>query len=311
MQCFNNILVYVGTEDPRNALKRAFALAKDSDARVTLMDVIKPLPRAVGMLTKIASAEELGGLLVKEREEKLRQTAEQYADQTVKCDVIVAVGDPARKIVSRVLQADHDLVLKSADGSAGSGRSFSSVARSLLRICPCPVWILKPEIHDGFDQVLAAIDVDAEDATHRQLNDRILELAKAVSERDKATLHIVCAWELWMEHALRRRAGDAEVDQAVQQHEAVVRRDLDKLLAPLQADGDSVQIHLHRGLASQVIRGVAEQVQADLLVMGTVCRTGVAGFLIGNTAENLLGDVTCSVLAIKPEGFVSPVADSG
>jgi len=40
--------------------------------------------------------------------------------------------------------------------------------------------------------------------------------------------------------------------------------------------------------------------------MGTVCRTGIAGFLIGNTAENVLNDVDCSVLTVKPEGFASP-----
>ena len=43
------------------------------------------------------------------------------------------------------------------------------------------------------------------------------------------------------------------------------------------------------------------------MVMGTVCRTGVAGFFIGNTAENVLHQVNCSVLAVKPQGFVSPV----
>jgi hypothetical protein len=52
---------------------------------------------------------------------------------------------------------------------------------------------------------------------------------------------------------------------------------------------------------------VADRIEADLLVMGTVCRTGAAGFLIGNTAETVLSDVTCSVLAMKPAGFVTPV----
>ena len=41
--------------------------------------------------------------------------------------------------------------------------------------------------------------------------------------------------------------------------------------------------------------------------MGTVCRTGIAGFFIGNTAEKTLQQVDCSVLMVKPEGFVSPV----
>jgi nucleotide-binding universal stress UspA family protein len=45
----------------------------------------------------------------------------------------------------------------------------------------------------------------------------------------------------------------------------------------------------------------------DLIVMGTVARTGLGGLLIGNTAESVLQRVDCSVLAVKPEGFVSPV----
>lgn len=36
-------------------------------------------------------------------------------------------------------------------------------------------------------------------------------------------------------------------------------------------------------------------------------RTGVPGLFIGNTAESVLHQVDCSVLALKPPGFVSPV----
>ena len=42
--------------------------------------------------------------------------------------------------------------------------------------------------------------------------------------------------------------------------------------------------------------------------MGTVARTGIPGLLIGNTAESVLSQVGCSVIAVKPDGFVSPVA---
>ncbi|MFG0289007.1 MAG: universal stress protein, partial [Rhodopirellula sp. JB044] len=58
-------------------------------------------------------------------------------------------------------------------------------------------------------------------------------------------------------------------------------------------------------------RDVADEVEADLMVMGTVCRTGIAGVLIGNTAETVLSDINCSLLALKPEGFQSPVRRSG
>jgi nucleotide-binding universal stress UspA family protein len=56
-----------------------------------------------------------------------------------------------------------------------------------------------------------------------------------------------------------------------------------------------------------VIPDFAMEEQIDLIVMGTVGRSGISGLFIGNTAEKVLQKVDCSVLAVKPEGFVSPV----
>jgi nucleotide-binding universal stress UspA family protein len=62
-----------------------------------------------------------------------------------------------------------------------------------------------------------------------------------------------------------------------------------------------------RGEAKKVIPKLVGKLKADLVVMGTVARTGIPGFIIGNTAEAILNQLQCSVLAIKPSGFVSPV----
>jgi nucleotide-binding universal stress UspA family protein len=69
--------------------------------------------------------------------------------------------------------------------------------------------------------------------------------------------------------------------------------------------------HLVKGWARKEIPALAKQIGADLVVMGTVARTGVAGFIMGNTAEAILGQIECSVLAIKPPGFVTPVTLPG
>jgi nucleotide-binding universal stress UspA family protein len=110
-----------------------------------------------------------------------------------------------------------------------------------------------------------------------------------------------------MENALRRRSGDVEIDTLVHQHEQQVRDRLHELLQTSENSVQESQCHVHHGQAARVVRSVADRLEADLLVMGTVCRTGAAGFLIGNTAETILADVTCSILALKPEGFISPI----
>ena len=61
------------------------------------------------------------------------------------------------------------------------------------------------------------------------------------------------------------------------------------------------------GEAEDVVPDFVRTHEVDVVVMGTVGRTGVPGFLIGNTAEKILADVECSVLAVKPKGFLSPV----
>ena len=67
------------------------------------------------------------------------------------------------------------------------------------------------------------------------------------------------------------------------------------------------QTHLVKGLASKEIPALAKRIDASLIVMGTVARTGIPGFFMGNTAESILSQIECSVLAIKPQGFATPV----
>jgi nucleotide-binding universal stress UspA family protein len=69
----------------------------------------------------------------------------------------------------------------------------------------------------------------------------------------------------------------------------------------------SPSLHLLQGDAQKMIAALAAKLQADLVVMGTIARTGISGLIIGNTSEAILDQLECSVLAVKPPGFVTPV----
>ncbi len=265
------------------------------------------MPSAIGMITDVATPEELEKLVIEEHRERLLQIAADYSDTGVKLNAVVRIGKPPVEIVREVLERKHDLVVKTASENSALNRLFGSTGQTLMRTCPCPVWMLKPSVHGPFDRVLVAIDLEAQDANHETLNRTMLDIANSIAIRDHAALHIVSAWDMWMEQSLRRRAGDAEVEALSRSREQRVHGLLDQLLKDLAIDIPQAQKHLHQGTADRVILQVAEQMEADLLVLGTVCRTGVAGFLIGNTAEQVLADATCSVLTLKPEGFVTPI----
>jgi hypothetical protein len=51
----------------------------------------------------------------------------------------------------------------------------------------------------------------------------------------------------------------------------------------------------------------AQGVGADLIVLGTRGRTNLRDLLLGSTAEKVLRDSVCSVLAVHPEGFSHPI----
>ncbi|GAA4460549.1 universal stress protein [Novipirellula rosea] len=307
MKRFKRILCYIGTDSNEAALSRAVSLAIRNEASLTIMDVIKPIPKGIVMVGDATDSEELQNIMVNDHEHALLARLAEYADTAVPIELVVATGDPATEIIRQVILADIDLVIKNADGLSAPGGAFGSVARSLLRMCPCPVWLLKPEIHGQFDRVLAAVDLDADDDIHQQLNRNILELALSIARAEQAQLHLVAAWGLWMEGPLRKRMGDETIDQMVELQQVKVRRALDELLPAGSSDNNRIQIHLHRGDPSEVIRSVADTIEADLMVMGTVCRTGVSGALVGSTADSIFSELSCSMLAIKPSGFVSPV----
>ena len=64
---------------------------------------------------------------------------------------------------------------------------------------------------------------------------------------------------------------------------------------------------LEKGYPREKIPVLAKEIETDLVVMGTVARIGIPGFFMGNTAETILNQLDCSVLAIKPQGFKTPV----
>jgi len=81
--------------------------------------------------------------------------------------------------------------------------------------------------------------------------------------------------------------------------------ELDRLLDAYPYDKRTV--HLVKGQAGDVIPDLTESLEVDLVVLGTVGRTGVPGLLIGNTAEKILNALDCSVFTLKPEGFETPI----
>jgi universal stress protein E len=142
-----------------------------------------------------------------------------------------------------------------------------------------------------------------------------MELAGSLALTDSAVLHLVHAWEAFAERAMLSR-GDISrdsIDAHVEKQYLLHQKELYQLGDALRNrigleayDRLSPRFHLPRGQAKKIIADLAAELQADIVVMGTVARTGISGLIIGNTAETILDQLECSVLAIKPPGFSTP-----
>jgi nucleotide-binding universal stress UspA family protein len=311
MQRFKNILLLMDDEAPTgHVFERAVALARRNRARLTVAGVLDTLPRELQRLVPTIGPEELLALAVEERLAQLELLVEPERREGLEIITRALCGRPFLEVIRQVLGEGHDLVMMTAEERGELGEAlFGSTSMHLMRKCPCPLWVMNPAQRHKYARVLAAVDPCTSDETHQALNTKIMELATSLARIERSELHVVHAWLPFTERlaALGSRLSQEERDKVAQDSAAAHERVFQDLLQRFDMEDLRVQVHLVQGEAGAVIPALARNKHIDVIVMGTVCRTGIAGLFIGNTAERILRRVNCSVLTVKPEGFETPV----
>ena len=319
MKRFSNILLIAdkGT-DYSAALNRAVTLARNNQAPLTICATVDAVSGDMQMAVTAVTPAELQGIAVAEKRDWLEEVVRSVATDGVSLEAKVLIGKPFIEIIRQVLGNDYDLIIKSAEVAGGlRNMLFGSTDMHLMRKCPCPVWIVNPTEHYKYRRILAAVDQDPEEPVTDMLNRQILEMSASLALAEFSQSHIVHAWDIVGEDIFRSvhsGLSDAEVDAMVDEEASKRRCWLENLVKAYgsKADKSAIDIleprlHVIKGRPKDVVPTIARDLAVDLVVMGTVARTGIAGFFMGNTAESILTQLDCSVLTIKPPGFVSPV----
>ena len=306
MERFKNILLVVNSEIKNPAaLSCAFYLAENNDAKLKIVDVIKETSRYQPILPESAKNINLHDILANEKRENIERLLIPYESSNVDPSIGILTGAPFLEIIHEVLRKDHDLVIITPEGKGElKDMLFGTTTMHLMRKCPCPVWAIKPSSDVPFPKVLAAVDPDPDDPESVSLNRKILEMASSLAEMHKSELHIVHAWDFHIRSVMIPKNVNDEIQEEMR---SIHKSWFKELLKNHVPDHPKEQTHLIMGEAGNQIPRLAKEKDIDLIVMGTVSRTGIPGFFIGNTAEKILYRVDCSVLAVKPEGFVTPV----
>ncbi|HKK99774.1 MAG TPA: universal stress protein [Desulfotignum sp.] len=320
MKRFKHILYVNETGvNQSSAMARAVSLAKHNQANLTIVDVIsdKVIAAAVGLPPEGPSAEELKTEVAANRRRALVSLVAPF-QQGIDIQIQVLTGKRFLEVIRMVLSQSFDLVVKPAEDPDWMDRLFGSDDMHLLRKCPCPVWLIKPSENTRFKTVLAAVDIDLLNPLpiNQDLNRTILELAGSIALADNASLHLAHAWDASAEQTFLAQKGmsaesfDAYIGKKKRMHKnglsnlGIALQEWSKTIAHKTIDP---QLHLIQGPAKKMLPQLANDLSADLVVMGTIAHTGISGFIIGNTAEAVFYQLICSVLAVKPPGFRSPV----
>jgi len=302
MQRFKNILYVNDPENNRSALERAIRLARLNEADLSIVSVSEDFSfPGMALLKTFKNI----------KEDQLQDLLEKIPSEDINITSRHLTGIPFIEIIKQVQAKDIDLVIKPVEGKGGlSDMLFGSEDMHLLRKCPCPVWLVKPAKRKTYTSILAAVDPDPSEEENAELNQLILDLASSLAIRENAELHILHAWEMPYEATLRSGRSPlpkSEIDKMVSDVRTQHRGWLDQLIAGYDFEELPFKTHLIKGAAGDILADQAHKKSADLLVMGTVARTGIPGFFIGNTAEKTLSKVDCSVLTVKPGAFLTPV----
>lgn len=323
MKRFKNILFVADSElKGGDAFERAVSLAENNQSRLTVVSILEGPPTGYSQKIHAGTMTEVQKTMMDNRQLQLERLVASIHNK-IQVNTKVLTGKPFLVLIREVLRHKRDLVIKTAQKEGVIERFFGSTDMHLLRKCPCPVWLMKSSMPEHYRKILAAVDFDsfdnkpAEDALNRQ----IIEMSVSLALSEFCELHIVHVWQAYGESSLRSgrtQQPQADVDAYVNEIRIIHQRLLDELVAQIvEKAGQEVvdylepKVHLVKGFAKDVIPELVKAYQIELVLMGTVGRTGISGFLMGNTAETILNRIDCSVIAIKPEGFITPVTLEG
>lgn len=308
MDAFRHVLVVVDPADEQHkAINRALHMARLSDARLTLFLSIYDFSYEMTTMLSSEERDTMRANLIADRKAWLTDLLADYDTVDIRIDLeVVWHNRPFEAIIETAIKHQHDLIIKGTQVTSSiQNLLFTPTDWHLLRKAPCAVLLVKEHAWPEHGQIIAAVHSGSDEAHHDKLNVRIIEHAETMSKVLKASVHLVNAYPgAPVNVAVEIPEFDVtQYTEELQKHHQNKMRELGR-----RFDIPVKQQHVAQGLPEQVIPDFSEKLDAELVVIGTIGRTGLTAALLGNTAEHVLERLNCDVLALKPEDFVSPLA---
>ncbi|MDP7591975.1 MAG: universal stress protein UspE [Litorilituus sp.] len=315
METYQNILAIVDpSTDEQKALKRAIKLAdcikNKGNSTVTVTAFLSIFDFSYEMTTILSSAERdvMRQSVIKDKEEWLQEVIDKLESDIDTVCQVVWHHRPFEAIIEQVIEHNFDLLIKGThQHDKLKSVVFTPTDWHILRKCPCPVLLVKDHAWPENGNIIAAVNVGSNEDEHHSLNAKITEEAKQLSHLIKANVHLVNSYPgtpVNIAIEIPEFNSTEYNDNMLKHHQQAM------INYANQYDISVMNTHVEEGLPEAVIEQIAQKIDAELVILGTVGRTGFSAALIGNTAEHVIDQLNCDVLALKPEGYISPLAEA-
>jgi len=306
VKALENVWVYVEARAPANeVLAAAVEACRRSDATLS---VIGAIGRTEDRVFQTSFGREILALVREDRVARLRNLEEMARASLTAGRVRSTMLDgevPWHSVVLHAIAEAPDLLVVPARGD--DPFAPDSVTQHLFRKCPVPVWSVFPGRTPFPRRALAAVDPGAPGSIERNLARRVIELALRIAGRERIELHVAHAWSVPGEPLIRSKLGSRRSQSFLDEQRELAQGRLGELLEEAHLESSIAATHLPAGTPASAIPALAEELDADLVVLGSAGRNGLAGVLIGSTAEAIVTRLARSVAVVKPTGYVSPV----
>ncbi|OLF80468.1 universal stress protein UspE [Pseudoalteromonas haloplanktis] len=308
METIKRIIAVIDpTKDDQNALARSIDLAKKSGASITAFMTVYDFSYEMTTMLSGDEREAMRQAVLKDRELWLKDLISPYQNINIDTQVIWH-NRPYEAIINTVINDKYDLVIKGThQHGALKAVIFTPTDWHLVRKCPTPVLFVKDMQWPAQGNILAAVNAVSENEQHLSLNKRIIKDAQFLCELANAKLNLVNAYPATPVNIAIEipEFNPGLYNESVKKHHI---ESTNQLANEFNLTSD--QCFIEEGLPEDVIPDIANRLNSELVVIGTVGRTGLSAALVGNTAEHVIDSLDCDVLALKPDGYVSPLAES-
>lgn len=226
---------------------------------------------------------------------RMDATAEGVRGFGIEVAAEVRLGLPSEAVLEAIAERQPDLVVVGTRGHTGlTHLLLGSTAERVVQHSPRPVLTVHPgdiDQHREVETILFTTDFSPE-------SDRALEPALGLlRRRPSGKLILLNVYHLPYEYTVYGTIPTALNFRDDAQGKSEVR--LREIAAPLLEEGLDVEPVSRQGFPPEVIVAEAEERDADLIVMGTHGRSGLADLLLGSTARRVVQTAPCPVLTVR------------